>query len=825
MSDRQRLEDVGYMTCMTLTLLGNYAQTGHFGGPLAYTPFNVAAHLAGPEQGGLRYDYRRPKHPYGDKFMLAAGHCAPTCYALWMILGQALYRKHQATGDKRYYVAPDIAMLPVDALGFRRGAGALKTLLSDQGLTDHPLFAQAKGRGIRALSGHIESIDLTNDVNGGPSGVGIATAAGKAAFWDIMGAPMGTPKIIAFEGEFAMTEGHAQEIKTQAIALQVGKRLRIFLSDNNAGIDDSLIGGVVSSKFTGYRLVDQWTSYGWNVFTLPDGHDYEQIVSVMKKMEEWDPTDRRPMIVIGKTIKGYWPGAVNGKIPGAGDQVVGFPSHPYAMKMNSEYFVSLCQTFEKKYGVEFAGIRKGAVTDPAERLVQFKTNIDVVMSVLEQNGLGDWLAERLVQIGDSVKDELPTRADVKHDPFLDERLKVANLPEEPQTLTVRNPVSGAEKQLKIALFRKAGEVAGARRGISEMVKWINHVTGNRVVTLSADLSESINLEHGSIWGHYDPETNPMGTRLKAAIQEAGNASSAIGLVSQSASVDPEKFAGVWAFSGTYGAFTPLMYTPARVWSQQNQDSKFRTGVLHILAGHSGPETAADARTHFGIFAPQVWKLFPRDQVITVSFWDYNDVAPGYFAAAEIAARDKKVGIIVVEVARPDFKVADRSTFADKDLRAAAKGLYVIRDFAPGQPKHGYVVAQGSSSTFNLLSVLPKLEQAGINVKVIAAISEELFDRQPAAYRDAVLPVEARQDLMFVMSGTRRMWPLRNVGSLTDDYSLTADWGNHWLTGGLEADVITEAHLDAESIFAGVRRFAQDRAERMRRQRALLDALG
>jgi transketolase len=823
--DRQQLEDIGYMTCMTLTLLGNYAQTGHFGGPLAYTPFNVAAHLVGPELGGLRYDYRRPKHPYSDKFMLAAGHCAPTCYALWMIMGQALYRKHQATGDKRYHVAPDVAMLPVDALGFRRGAGALKTLLTDAGLVDHPLFAQAKGRGIRALSGHIESSDVTNDVNGGPSGVGIATAAGKAAFWDIIGAPMGTPKIIALEGEFAMTEGHAQEVKTQAIALQVGKRLRIFLSDNNAGIDDSLIGGVVPAKFKGYRLVDQWTAYGWNVFTLPDGHDYEQIAGVLKTMEDWDPADRRPMIVIGTTIKGYWPGAVNGKIPGGGDQVVGYPSHPYAMKMNSEYFVSLAQTFERKYGVEFAGIRKGAVTDPAERLVQFKTNIDVVMSVLDKNGLGDWLAERLLQIADTVKDELPTRADVKHDPFLDERLRVANLPEEPQTLTVRNPVSGAEKQLKVALFRKAGEVAGARRGISEIVKWINYVTDNRVVTLAADLSESINLEHGSIWGHYDPETNPAGTRLKAAIQEAGNASSAIGLVSQSASLDPDKFAGLWAISGTYGAFTPLMYTPARVWSQQNQDSKFRTGVLHILAGHSGPETAADARTHFGIFAPQVWKLFPRDQTIHLSFWDYNDVAPGYFAAAEIAAREKKVGIITIEVARPDFKVADRSTFADKDVRAAAKGLYVIRDFTPKAPKHGYVVAQGSSSTFNLVSMLPRLEQAGINVKVIAAISEELFDRQPESYRNAVLPPEARQDLMFVMSGTRRMWPLRNVGPLTDEYSLTADWDNHWLTGGLEADVIAEAHLDPASIVAGVERFAQDRTKRLTRQRALLDSLG
>jgi transketolase len=823
--DRQRMEDIGFMTCMTLVLLGNYAQTGHFGGPLAYTPFNVVTHLAGPEKGGLQYDYRRPKHPYGDKFMLAAGHCAPTCYALWMIMGEALARRYQATGDRRYHVAPDVAMLPVDALGFRRGAGALKTLLADHGLSDHPRFAQARGRGIRALSGHIESTDVTNDVNGGPSGVGIATAAGKAAFWDIVGAPMGSPKIIAFEGEFAMCAGHAQELKTQAIALQTGKRLRVFFSDNNAGIDDALIGGVVPGKFDGYRLRDQWTSYGWNVLSIPDGHDYRQIEDVLGRMEEWDPADRRPMIVFGKTTKGYWPAAIDGMIPGSGAQIVGYASHPFGFKMNSPYIVSLARTFEERYGVQFDGIRDGAVTDPRERLLQFKTNIDVAMSVLERNGLGDWLSDRLVEIGDAIRDELPLRIDVTRDPFIDGRLRVTNLPEEPQTLTVKNPVSGVEKQVTIALFRKAGEAAGARRGISEIIKWLNYITGNRVLTVAADLSESVNLEHGSIWGHYDPETNPSGTRLKAAIQEAGNVSTAIGLVSQNASVDPDRFAGVWAFSGTYGAFTPLMYLPARVWSQQNQDSKFRTGVLHILAAHSGPETAADARTHFGIFSPQVWKLFPRGQIINLSFWDYNDVAPGYFAAAEIAARDKKVGIITIEVARPDFPVADRSQFADTDLKAAARGLYLIRDFAPALPKHGYVVAQGSSATSNLMSVLPRLERAGINVKVIAAISEELFDHQPEAYRHSVLPPGARQDLMFVSGGTRRMWPLRNAGSQADEYSLTADWDNQWLTGGLEQDVIAEAHLDRDSIFAGVRRFAEDRAKRLDHQRSVLEALG
>ena len=822
--DLQRMEDVGFMTCMTLVLLGNYAQTGHFGGPLAYTPFNVVTHLAGHEHGGLRFDYRRPKHPYSDKFMLAAGHCAPTCYALWMIMGEALYRRYQATGDRRYYVAPDIAMLPVDALGFRRGAGALKTLLADHRLTDDPRFAQAKGRGIRALSGHIESTDVTNDVNGGPSGIGIATAAGKAAFWDIVGAPVASPKIVAFEGEFAMCAGHAQELKTQAIALQTGKRLRVFFSDNNAGIDDALLGGVVHSRFDGYKLRDQWTSYGWNVLSIPDGHDYDQILGVLKTMEDWDPGDRRPMVVFGKTTKGYWPAAVDGKIPGAGDQIVGFPSHPFGFKMNSPYILSLARTFEQRYGVQFAGIGDGLVTDPRERLVQFKTNVDVAMSVLDRDRLGDWLSDRLVEIGDSIQDEFPLRIDATRNPFLDERLRVASLPEEPQTLTVRNPASGAEKQVTIALFRESGEAAGARRGISEILKWLNYVTDNRVLTVAADLSESVNLEHGSLWGHYDPEANPFGTRLKAAIQEAGNVSTAIGLVSQNASVDPDKFAGVWAFSGTYGAFTPLMYLPARVRSQQNQDSKFQTGVLHILAAHSGPETAADARTHFGIFSPQVWKLFPRGHVINLSFWDYNDVAPGYFAAAEIAARTKRVGIITIEVARPDSPVADRRQFADTDLKAAAKGLYVIRDFAPGRPKHGYVVAQGASATVNLVNVLPRLDQAGVNIKAIAAISEELFDHQPDDYRNAVLPPGARQDLMFVTGGTRRMWPLRNVGSQADDYSLTADWDNQWLTGGLESDVIAEAHLDKESIFAGVQRFAEERPQRLRAQRSTLDAL-
>ena len=82
--------------------------------------------------------------------------------------------------------------------------------------------------------------------------------------------------------------------------------------------------------------------------------------------------------------------------------------------MNSDYFVALAQTFEAAIRREVRGhARTAPVTDTSERLLQFKTNMDVAMSVLDKNGLGDWLADRLVEIGDTVKDDVPLRIDVE----------------------------------------------------------------------------------------------------------------------------------------------------------------------------------------------------------------------------------------------------------------------------------------------------------------------------------------------------------------------------------------------------------------------------
>ena len=115
---------------------------------------------------------------------------------------------------------------------------------------------------------------------------------------------------------------------------------------------------------------------------------------------------------------------------------------------------------------------------------------------------------------------------MKRDPFLDERLRVASLPDGPQTVSVKNPTSGAEKQVTVTLFRKAGEVAGARRAVSEIVKWMNYVTGNRVLSLAADLSESVNLARQPL-GHII-RAPTSGTRIRAPIRKRANASPAMG---------------------------------------------------------------------------------------------------------------------------------------------------------------------------------------------------------------------------------------------------------------------------------------------------------
>ncbi len=189
------------------------------------------------------------------------------------------------------------------------------------------------------------------------------------------------------------------------------------------------------------------------------------------------------------------------------------------MKMNSDYFVTLAKTFEDKYGVEFQGIRNGAVTDPKERLVQFKTNMDVAISVLEKNGLGDWLADRIVEIGDQVKDDFKLSIDVKTGSVPRRAASRGESAGDTQTIKLNNPCRARKRKSRSrSSARPASRRSAARDFRSHQVVQLRdrRTRGDHC----RRLSESVNMEHGSL----SAATIPRRSRwhaLKAAIQEAG----------------------------------------------------------------------------------------------------------------------------------------------------------------------------------------------------------------------------------------------------------------------------------------------------------------
>src|SRR5205814_340320 len=208
--------------------------------------------------------------------------------------------------------------------------------------------------------------------------------------------------------------------------------------------------------------------------------------------------------------------------------------------------------------------------------------------------------------------------------------------------------------------------------------------------------------------------------------------------------------GFWGACSTYGAFSYLKYGEMRLFSQLAQDCELKVGKVLWVAGHSGPETAEDSRTHFGIFETGVTQLFPDGAVTDVHPWEYNEV-PVVIAAALRA----KAPIVALHLTRPSVDIPDRAALGMPSHFAAARGAYVLRPYRAGAPKMGMIFVQGTMTTANLVKILPQLDEAGLNVKIVAAISPQLFALQDEAYRASVATPAERLDAMVISNRARR----------------------------------------------------------------------
>jgi len=100
-------------------------------------------------------------------------------------------------------------------------------------------------------------------------------------------------------------------------------------------------------------------------------------------------------------------------------------------------------------------------------------------------------------------------------------------------------------------------------------------------------------------------------------------------------------------------------------------------------GHSGPETADDSRTHFGIFEPCCTQLFPKDHVCDLHPWEPNEV-PVLLGAALATG----LPIVALHLTRPPVEVPDREKLGIASHFDAAKGAYLIRTTSRASPSRG-----------------------------------------------------------------------------------------------------------------------------------------
>ncbi len=741
--------------CIDISL--NLSQSGHPGGSRS----KVQGMLITLLSGAMRWDIRDPSKRFADRFVLVAGHDNPLVYSTLAILNESLRIKYEQTRDSKYLVrnSEEFQLTWEDLLMLRRNKGL-------------PGHAEMEGK------------TLFFKFNTGPSGHGSPPAAGEALAHKLAGTDQ--VKVFAFEGEGGLSTGATHETLNSAWGLGLGN-IVYYIDWNDYGIDSRPFSSIVKS--TPQELFE---TKGWHVEGTDDCEDWESFTTAYYDLLVGKAKNNIPKMIYAKSRKGR------------GYYVFDEKSHGVPHKRNSELFWKTKEDFSTKYDVSFDGFGESAAETREEQVEQATTYFKTVLSVLRNNqALVDYLADRLVELGDSVPESIDSCIISDSNPLNDKALfDFKNYPDE--------------------LFVEPGTKIPNRVGFSKIASWLNtHSRQNHgrplFVAMSADLADSTNISgFAKGWGDvedlgmYDKETNTNSPLMPQGITEFTNSGMMAGLATVNFNKDTfDQYNGFIGSFSTYGSFSYLKYGPIRLFSQVAQDSQIKVGRLLWIVGHSGPETAEDSRTHFGIFAPGVTQLFPTGHIINLHPWEHNDVAP-----ALAAAFSTDVPIVALHLTRPAIEIPDREKLGIASHFEASKGAYLIRDY-DNRPKEGVVIVRGTSSTNTVVSIL---EQIGSehNVKIVSAVSWELFRRQDQAYKDSIISETEWSDSMIVTNTGLRIMHNWISNRIVSEYSVSPDWDDNWRTGGSLDEIIDEAHLSPRWVLEAIQKFASERNSRLER---------
>jgi transketolase len=250
---------------------------------------------------------------------------------------------------------------------------------------------------------------------------------------------------------------------------------------------------------------------------------------------------------------------------------------------------------------------------------------------------------------------------------------------------------------------------------------------------SADLAESTNT-HVPGRSHFTPE-HPEGRNLNFGVREHAMGAVCNGIVLHG---------GLVPYGGTFLVFSDYMRAAVRVGALSGLGSIWVFTHDSIGLGEDGPTHQPISQLMGLRLIPGLCVLRPADAEETIEAW-----------RIAVSRRKGPTALVLTRQAVPPLASSGATAPAAGNVE---RGAYVVRD-TPGAPQ---AILIGTGSEVQLaLGAAAALEKEGVRVRVVSMPSWDLFDAQPEAYRDSVLPRTARARVS-VEAGTPVGWE-RYVG--------------------------------------------------------------
>ena len=662
-----------------IDMMLNYRQSGHPGRlPVQGPPARVHAArrrdaLGHPPPGeGVRR----------SSFVLVAGHTVPLIYATLTVLGHALRLKYEKTGDR------EVPHPGRRTQKIHRSGRTSSMLRRNGGLAGH---AEMEGK------------TLFFKFNTGPSGPRFSPpAAGEAMALKRAGA-------LPSEGVRVRGRGgsHDRERPTRPGTPRGGSGSATSCTSSTgttrASIRDRCSSVVLRLAPTTGSEPPGWRTYG-----------------ARRPREATGSPSTRVLLegVHGPRIRGSDAPPASGvrTLKGRGYAVTGYKSHGAGRA--AELARATGSIRARVHGEVRHRVRRSGPAGPRGRRgaasAQVAENIQRALSLYEKDpALLDYVADRLVEIGDSVPEKIETVSEVRpraRSPFEDSGVL---------GLRIRYPEDHVGEA--------GGQEAEPRRPLPAGASYVNSLGRKKYgrplfLAMSADLADSTNIS-GFAKDFERPRragagtsgtTTPRARSFRSRSRSSRTPGCRVGHRLRERLI-PLRTRTSTASTGR--AFHVRVVQLPQVRPDETLQpggaglrDPGRQGALG-RAGHSGPETAEDSRTHFGIFAPGGHAALPRRAAsATCTRGSTTRCRWCWARRSRLGLPDRRAAPHAA--ARRDSRTGSRSesprTWRRRRVRTS------IRDYDPSKPPEGRhrPRAGDDERPANLFRVLPEIDEGG-----------------------------------------------------------------------------------------------------------------